>query len=641
MRSAKHLGILFTILLLSTIFVPVVDASTPSPVAESIIMRINADDTINWTDTMNGVNASEASKSNFNQTIDPFLVANPDIRGIVVAPYFSPVVVNQTFDHRNISIAQYFKVRPDIVIDGVSEVWVMLPVMDLPDNVNIRVRVGRIDTQQNAFNLTFTSFGTPAFTGSVAKIYDVTDASTNYHDFRRDQSDQYAATSFYWNFTWVHCSFGMMPNEYYVMVVDISYPGNTAGTIKLAVAQDDFWADSIYNSWFWLNGTSKAMSLDFGMAMILTTGMGSGVTGLAVDSNLDSSAGATIHYNSSIPFHQTLTERYLELVIPVMFTQQHTSMLNISMKVTIYSSVTDATIIHAETRIQTFTATISPFLFDIDLNAHIGATVDHIRVDTYAWTNNSLDLKLWAYQYYKTGANFNLAQAFTDIYWLSSTNVVSAFSKEYFIPFGSITQSPTYWAYADKPIVVIPIETPNSTTGIIQAMRNMEGWFNARGNVSMMFGWIVDSIDMLVWTVENLWKSLYDLATGLVSYLLYPFVSDFIDWFLNQSDPAGGNIFGIGIWLFDILIWFIDAIQYVSYYIIRAVYSFSLLIVYIINIYGVISINTALLAYSKTGRMSDFIRTFRAGWKFVYGIIALLISLALLAISILGALIPL
>jgi hypothetical protein len=59
-----------------------------------------------------------------------------------------------------------------------------------------------------------------------------------------------------------------------------------------------------------------------------------------------------------------------------------------------------------------------------------------------------------------------------------------------------------------------------------------------------------------------------------------------------------------------------------------------------VNIFGVISINSALLNVTKTGNGKDFVRAFSAGWKFILAIIGLLLSLAIMAISIVSAVVP-
>lgn len=643
MRTIKSMAIALIVMLIATGFLPVVQAASSTshaPINQTVTVRYDPDPSVNWTTMMNAANATDDYLSNYNQTIAPFLANNKDIQGIIVAPYFTPVVLNKTVDHKDISLAQYFKVRPEIVMDGVSDAWIKIPVLNIPDNATIRVRVGRIDTNQNVMNMSYTAFGSPSFTTQVAKVYDITNSSiTNYKDFRRDQSNRFnATTNFYWNFTWVHCSFALMPNEWYVMLMDISYPGNPAGHVSLAVSQDDLWADSIYKSWVWVNGTNYWLPGDLDMDMILTTGIASGMTGLATDTFRDNSTGARLHYNSSIPFGQVLSLQYLEFVLPVFFAHNDKTLCNLTVQVLLYTSTDDSALLYSRTIMQNITMTINPLMIDCDVLSHAGASVDHIRLDISVWANNTRDFKLWAYQYYKSGSNFLTDQGFTNIYFKSATKGQTNVTKAYFIPFGSITQSDSRWAWTDKPLLLIPIETPNSTANITLAIKNFEVYLSIYNIIHTIQA---DTIGALVTAANMLMLGIGLWAYNTFGKVIEPFVKWFIDAFIAASDPARGNLFGIAIWLFKFLTLAVDALQYMAYFMVRAFYAFSLIIVYIVNLYGVISINAALLAYATTGRMADFTRSFRAGWKFVYGIIALLLSLIILAVSILGAVIPL
>jgi predicted signal transduction protein with EAL and GGDEF domain len=96
----------------------------------------------------------------------------------------------------------------------------------------------------------------------------------------------------------------------------------------------------------------------------------------------------------------------------------------------------------------------------------------------------------------------------------------------------------------------------------------------------------------------------------------------------------------IGQWVWHTIQMVFDALEWFTYWAVREIYAFSMAIVYIVNVFGVISINSALLAVVRTGNGKDFVKAFRAGWKFVFAIISLLLSLAIMAISIVGAVVP-
>jgi len=289
------------------------------------------------------------------------------------------------------------------------------------------------------------------------------------------------------------------------------------------------------------------------------------------------------------------------------------------------------------------TATYNFFVNSTDVTAINGMTIDHIRfsIGIYAdiWLFGSTPpnapmLKLWATQRVDT---FSHTVGFTDMYWVGlylanlTLNYVM-YEKVWFIPYGFYGLTSTHWVNTNQSIIVIPVHTPNTTAEIRELLLKFEAFIGPHKSL-----W--DDIrkfmtDVALWTL----KAAIGVANWVIDHI--PGLRAFLDSIMKGLNAIGKFFAGIGLWLYKAITWLIDALQWFAYWMVRIIYSMSLAIVYIVNVFGVISINSALFAVTKTGHGKDFVRAFQSGWKFVLTIITLMISLGILAVSIVGAVVP-
>jgi hypothetical protein len=178
---------------------------------------------------------------------------------------------------------------------------------------------------------------------------------------------------------------------------------------------------------------------------------------------------------------------------------------------------------------------------------------------------------------------------------------------------------------------VIPIEEPESEQEIVAAYQKWNAYLLGYDGAILIFlkglginlTWWADMVkDIIIGTIK--W------VVGLIHWAL--------DWLISSG--WADILKGIANFIKDVIEFVVDALEWFSYWGVRAIYSVSICIVYMVNVFGVISINSALLNLSKSGSGKDFIRAFQMGWKFILAIITLLFSMALMAISIVSAVVP-
>jgi len=291
-----------------------------------------------------------------------------------------------------------------------------------------------------------------------------------------------------------------------------------------------------------------------------------------------------------------------------------------------------------------------------DLAAHDGVFIDHIRFDInmLGWGNamehpaNATAVKLWGTQKAKNwsfssyGGVFN-SVGFTDLYWEGYIGTYptwltskTMYEKQWFVPFGYFGLDSWYNTMTNQTIVVIPVYTPSTPEGILEKMQNFEAYLtNGNKTEHGILKSIADFVSWLWMQVLKHWVDFVDWVCSL------PVIRDLINLILGALGAVFKFFYGIGVWLWDAVTFLFDALEWFSYWAVRLVYSFSIVIVYIINVFGVISINSALFAVVRTGNGKDFVKAFRAGWKFVFAVISLLLSLAIMAVSIVAAVVPL
>lgn len=631
-------------------------------VAENSTTRINPDPSVPWTEKLNAANGSDYKYLDYNLTWVPFFNNNTDIRGITIHNVLAPYLVNLTTANQSISIGTLFRLQPDAIMDGASKMWFRLPVTDIPLNASIKFRVGRV-TDSSTFNVTFPFWSMAVFNHSAnVELVDMMDIVpglsnvTAYADktppqswigYRRDQS-VHVMGNFYYNFTYIKANFALFPNEWYFVLVDIMAPH--AHHMKLSVSLGDFGNDGRYNSWIWCNRTSFYFPVDMDFSFVATTGMANGITGIGV--NQDFKPGKTnnrFNMNASIPIHKTVDitkQRYFEIIMPFMLNRSIVSNRTFTAYISFYSSADDSVCILSSWAVSSYpdnTATYNFFVNDTDVTAINGLTIDHIRFNIITWCDiysggagtfpRAPMTKLWGTQRVDT---FSHTTGFTDLYWMgiygTSTNNYTMYEKVWFIPFGFFGLTSTHWVNTDQSILVIPVATPNTTAQIREVLQKFEAFIGPHKSLWDDIGKFLT--DVALWVL----KAAIDTANWVIDHI--PGLRAFLDSIMKGLNAIGKFFAGIGLWLYKAITWLIDALQWFTYWMVRIIYSMSLAIVYILNVFGVISINSALFAVTKSGNGKDFVRAFSSGWKFVLSVITLMISLGILAISIVGAVVP-
>lgn len=644
-----------------------VDTQSGSAVAVTETVQYHPDPRFNFTGLCNIANNSSVTYySNYNMTLKPFLNNNTDIGGIMLTPFFTPLIYNATPTNRDITMVGFVHMLPEVIMDGVSEFWIRIPVMQVPSDSVIRFRVGRV-LDPIAFNVTIPSFGAVnPVSSTVIKVYDVTYDSSDpttlssdathipnvWTDFMRTQNTSYGTGEnlTYFNFTYIRACAPLFPNEWYMFVFDIQY-SIQGPQVRLAICQDDLGADIIHKSWIWMNDSFYYIPADLDFSMILTYGMSNGISGIGTRTSYQIPGHETttmLHLNSSIPFNHAINKQYLQVIIPFLINSSLMGPLGDPMRivVTLWSTMLDTTMIarHVDTTI--YNASQNFYLLEWDINAYSGQYIDHIRVD-FSITDNTTDpdgpaLKLWGTA--KSSFNWTYPSGYTDIYQEES-HIYHPVEREAFVPFGYIGLSTSKWNIITQPIVVIPANTPRTPEAIKDAIHQFDFYlyfgYNAPTNLSdavHVFGQALGFIlGVAIDTFISLAKAYLEVGWWILTLplrLLW-------DALVGNPDAPFHFLLGIGQFIWKIITFLIDAFQFVSYWIVRSLYSFSLIIVYVVNVFGVISINSALLGFAKTGSSRDFIRVFKSGWKFVFGIISLLLALLIMAISIVGAVLPL
>ena len=617
-------------------------------------------DGFNYTSLMNIANSTEEWMNNYNQTIAPFMNDNPTVKGIMVYPYFTPIVVASNFTNRDISVGGYIQLDSQTLIDGVSQFWMRLPVLNLSEDVVIRTRVIRVLDPVN-FNATMTSIGSTTFTtDQLQTIYDFTydsnavstgltdsDPRPNGYDGLVIQHETEYGGNVWWNTTWVQINACMFPNENYYIQHDLVFPaGQKNGELQLAISQEDFCADNRYNAWMYVNGEDDYQQFDLDMSMILTYGVSSGITGLGIG-DAQSSVGvgvAYLHMNASIPIKHVIDKTYFETVIPFLFdvNESPSGEAYLTVTITAYSSEDDSVLIGTTSFIKILNKTYDFIVHDWTVSGYSGQYLDHIRFDVRARGDqygSGPYVKLWAYQLpelsYLNGTGFT--DIYVQDYHVETGNSYSIISTDFTVPYGYFGLSSSYWNATSMNLVVIPINTPDTPLEIVEAVHRFEFYLedeNGRQDFS-----VENLLEMLAKCIEYVVKAFIDTVVWFFSDVL----GGIIDFIFGEgtADWLWNTLIGILQWVWDMIRLMIDAFEWFAYWTVRTIYSLSVVIIYLINVFGVISINSALLAYAKTGNSRDFVKAFRSGWNMVWGIISLLISALILAIGIIGAVVPL
>jgi len=651
-------------LFILNVFIPVVQAQDISKsgksgktVLVSETIAIQADDSVNWSKKINVANGTDYRFLDYNLTWVPFLQNNTDIRGIIVHSVLPPIEFNMSVSNQSISTGSIFRLTPDMIIDGVSEAWFRIPVANIPANATILARVARI-SDITRFNLSFYNLALPLFSytkdvqlvGQRLSNPSISNVSASgpmplaWHDARRwlNISVPDSNNTFWYNFTYLKLSFPMFPNEWYYLEYDILAP--YAQDMKLLYSTSDFGNDGRYNSWLWLNGTTYFYPADLDTPFICTYGMSNGITGIGV--NERQRAGTSDNsflFNASIPIGQTIdntSNRWFNLLVPFLKNITVPTLINLILIVTFYSTYDDSNPFYydictlAAYQAWSDAGTYGFFLESIDLNDYNATYIDHIRFEVVIINGTgppeASAIKFWGMQLTE---NWTHEVGFTNLFWAGHIGGNWHFISDqvYFVPYGYYALDSWRFNMTNQSILVIPQRTPTTALGIAEMMQKFEAWLVQQNHTSKS---VFDKLtDLLKWLAMKAAEIALSVANWVLN--LPP-----IHWLLDRLADIFKFFKGIAVWLYGAFSWLVDALEWFTYWAVRAIYSFSIAIVYIVNIFGVISINSALLAVVRTGNGKDFVKAFRAGWNFVFAVISLLLSLAIMAISIVAAVVP-
>ncbi len=632
-------------------------------VVEPQLIRVDPDPQYNWATKLNLANASDYDLTDYNLTWKPFFQNNSDLQGIVVHNIFAPTLWNlTTTGNQSVSIGSFFRLTPDMIMDGASEVWFRLPFTDIPTDAIITVKVARV-MDPTTFNMSFTGFQVPTFAkeNNLEMVYfmgldpfasnhsmDLSSLPRSWINYTRWQNISIPnATNYHYNFTYVKACFGLFPNEWYFLETDILINHHKTIPIKLALSSGDFGSDSRNNTWIWANGTSIYLPMDADTPFVMTYGVSNGITGIAArtPANYQLPYGTKMHINASVPIGQVVnaqTGLWFNMVVPFFLNRSMVSSMQINLLITFYSGQTDAFPIWTTILFYpAWNASYNMMVSSVNLTTINGHFIDHLRWDATIGTGYAYEkpqaVRFWGTQLAK---NWTHQVGFTDIYsrsyWLNGSIWQSNFTmyeEQWFVPFGYFGLNNWRWNQTNASIIVIPELTPNSESGILEMLQKFKAYITPRDRTNV--------IDMTVDTLGMLWDMIVHWAVKMAIWEFF-----FIYNILNKTGILGflegafQFFLGIGNWLWDMINLFFDAMEWFAYWMVRVVYSLTLAIVYIVNVFGVISINSALFAVTKTGHGKEFVRAFQSGWKFVLTIITLMISLGILAVSIVGAVVP-
>lgn len=656
---------------------------------QDIVM--NAPGDFGWTALQNIANASDYQYLDYNLTWIPFLNNNTDITGVLIHNLFAPATWETDLVNRNLSLGSYFRVLPQDIISGVSEAWFRLPVTNVPSDATISMTVYRV-SDPIAFNMSFSGFGIPDFDSghNVELVYDITldplqsnvtvypyerpdNAWVNYKRWQ-NISVVGANDTLYYNFTYVKACFGLFPNEYYFVEFDITLLNTNK--VGLLLSSGDFGSDDKNNSWFWMNGNDYYLPIDLDTSFICTQGMSVGITGIGTrEAHKLGTTWPAFYINASIPMGRLINVPtgyvFFNAIIPFLLNLTYDDEARLVPEVFFCNESGSDSYFHEAYPDDIYSESTYNFLMlSENLSSHVGESIDHIRMSIRIENNDTPisgmppapAIKFWG-----TPMPYNETIAgYTDLYWYGQnpggTIEWRMFEKQWFVPFGYYSLDNNYWVNTNQPIITVPANNPITFSKIDEVIQKFKlrlyaNWTpDVPAGLDLIFSkdfwagvgdglkWLWEcEKEIMVWTAKTAWWVFEHTSLGLLLtpwYWLYRWARDHNTSLLGLGGLLWNKLKAIGQWLWETIELVFDALEWFGYWSVRVIYAFSMAIVYIVNVFGVISINSALLAVARTGNGKDFVKAFRAGWKFVFAIISLLLSLAIMAIAIVGAVVP-
>jgi hypothetical protein len=706
-RAIQGFAYIVVALFALNVMVPVAQAGGKSGkiVTQDQLVVLNAPSDLNWTALQNIANGTDYKYLDYNLTWLPFFQNNTDLTGVLVHNLFPPATWETNLTDNNLSVGSFFRILPQDIISGASEMWFRLPVADIPSTATISMSVYRV-ADPVIFNMSFDGFSDPDFYvgQSIQLVYDITldpsainittrnNAPQNaWVDYKRWQNISVvgANDTLYYNFTYLKACFGLFPNEYYFVEFDITTL--THSPMKLLLSSGDFGSDDRNNTWFWMNGDDYYLPIDLDTSFVCTVGMSNGITGLGVrydKRETSTPTGYAWHMyedpmyivNASIPINRFINAGagfvYFNLAVPFFLNLSKTDQIELWVNV-IYCQFEDSDVGFHHTWIFTPTnyyhdSAYNFFIATENLTAYTGNYIHHIRLEmkfmnnvTMTGTPHGDAVKFWGTRQMVN----DVYGGFSDIYFRGFDNVSKEWKwtmaeKDWFIPFGYYSLDAKWWETTEMPIITVPANnpiTPSKIDEVIQkfkltVIRNQTSTYGGDVILSKEFWGTVGNGLSSLWDMEKaLWGEFAKGAWWFLEHTSLALLLSQWYWLYKYAEKEAkahnitvldlmgllwNKLKAIGQWVWHMIQLVFDALEWFTYWAVREIYAFSIAIVYIVNVFGVISINSALLAVARTGNGKDFVKAFRAGWRFVFAIISLLLSLAIMAISIVGAVVP-
>jgi len=635
------LSILIVVVFGLLIFSPLVSSGRGGARKVSVETEVNvdADPDHNWSILCNIANDTDTAKYNsYTTTWAGFFENNTDLKGILATPPYPPVIVgrNTTTSSFNLTVVQKFRLESNLVMDGSSEWWVRLPINNISVHAAIQVRVYQAEhSLMNISSITRegVTFSDP---DDIFLIYNQTadaDSPTfgNYSDsaFRFQAPDMLRyfnttlAENYSYNFTYFKVNAPLFPNEWYFIAFTLN--DLEQDTVELLVSNSDMFEDETYVTWTYYQGTQNYYPIDLDYSMLFVKGMANGLTGTPVLTTVDSNYTDYAIWTRLSYVHTIVAGDYFNLILPVV----HNANVPYNLTLTVAGFAANGTNIWQHSHVFRMNNSVDKIVSTKNLTSDAGWVVHHVCFILQVSINNAS-----GFHVFLSVPEPGIERAYTQCYYQVYESYwphYSILERQWFIVFAHMYIDSTYWVHSNYPIVVIPIEEPESEQEIVAAYQKWKayllGWDGALWIVLESFG-----INLTWWA---------DIVKGLVLGVV-KWVVGLIHWALDLFISSGWAdiLRGIANFIKDVVEFVVDALEWFSYWGVRAIYSVSICIVYMVNVFGVISINSALLNLSKSGSGKDFIRAFQMGWKFILAIITLLFSMALMAISIVSAVVP-
>lgn len=640
--AVKIYALIALTIILLPIFSPLVSAGRGGQMQTvEFEQYIGPDPRHNWTDTINMANATDVNAYNsYNATWVPFFENNTDIAGVLVTPPFTPIIAERDtpIGYYNWTTMHKFQLQAETVMDGASEAWFRLPMNNISTDAQITTRLWRLivsDVNVSSITGSVVAFDEP---DNVVLIYNITtDHSDPYLNLETTYGGVYdqlrwqnvtVNANYTLNMTYSKVCAPMYSGEWYYLGFTIT--DGSADNASLLLTNSDMFEDEYLGTLVHWDGSDDFYVADLDFSVVFTKGLSNGITG--TPQIIDPGADYThIMIRSIYEYSHTIVAGdYLSLIMPIVKANDSLVPFNVSMYVELWDSNRDWIYTGATSVIELQSTREFVVLDNEALLTCVGQTVSYINMTIYAAKQHTDDFRL-----YLQASN---SEASTDIL-LRNWNLPGNdnWTRVYYGGFNVFSHmyiNQSYWNQTNYSVIVIPIEEADTPESRYEDYQDWQIYIKDESGTTA-FEYLLDTIYAVI--LEPIVRALWTLA-GMAFDFWFWFMDNTVGRFLDS--PWWGTIKGIGQFIWDIVRFLVDALEWFSYWGVRIIYAFSIALVYMVNVFAVVSINTGLLALTKSGNGKDLLRAFNAGWRFIFAIITLMLSLMVLAISIVAAVVP-